>query len=55
MWVQEGVKEDNIKGAGSKAIKEGKRKARGRREMPDSGTKTQRERWLITEGWMLGR
>lgn len=30
-------------------------KARGRREMPDGGTRTQHEWRLIAEGWMLGR
>lgn len=31
------------------------RAERGSWEMPDGGTKTQREWWLTTEGWILGR
>lgn len=33
----------------------GVEKAGGRWEMPDGGTKTQHEWWLIAGGWMLGR
>lgn len=60
-WGQGGVMEQAGGGTEGRNKEEvckdrGRReKARGRREMPDGGTKTQHEWRLIAEGWMLGR